>query len=462
MGVHDDAETHLTSHRPVGRIGRPPLGIRRCIRRFALPLILLLACGLRLLVALNIPLDPSNQYHYDASWYDMTARHLAHGRGFVGAHGRPVVKWPPGYPLLLSAVYRLPGESILNAKLLNVLMATATCFVTFAIGRRAYAASTGLLAALLLAASPGDVFYAPILLSEVAFQLALTLLVYAFLVFDRNAVGIAGGRWLLLGLFIGAAALIRGPGIFFLPVPIAAWWLASVPRRTVLVRGLLCLAGVAIALAPWAIRNQRAFGSPILISTNGSWVLFDSHSPVATGAHSQVAGRFRKEQFAELSKLPRRQRIVEVSKQEVRAALRFAISHPVEELILAPQRLYHLFAGDDFSVRLSQRAFERPDGIWSQKVNMRFTGLAMLANAYFAILTVFALLGFTRVWSRVSRHAVAIPLVVLVFVLMHTFVFLGGMRFHLPFVPLLAILAAVAVDGRRRPWPLGEARASGD
>jgi 4-amino-4-deoxy-L-arabinose transferase-like glycosyltransferase len=359
-------------------------------------------------------------------------------------------------------VYLLPGESILNAKLLNVLMATTTCFVTFAIGRRAYATSTGLLAALLLAASPGEVFYAPIALSEVAFQLAFTLLVYAFLVFDRTAVGIAGGRWLLLGLFTGAAALIRGPGIFFLPVPIAAWWLASVPRRTLLVRGLLCLAGVAIALAPWAIRNQRAFGSPILISTNGSWVLFDSHSPVATGAHTKQAGSFRKAQFAELSELPRRQRIVEVSKQEVRAALRFAISHPVEELILAPQRLYHLFAGDDFSVRLSQRAFERPDGASPRRLEMQFTGMAMLANAYFAILTVFALLGFTRVWSRGNRHAVAIPLAVLVFVLMHTFVFIGGMRFHSPFVPLLAILAAVGVDGRRRPWPLGEARESGD
>jgi 4-amino-4-deoxy-L-arabinose transferase-like glycosyltransferase len=371
------------------------------------------------------------------------------------------VKWPPGYPLLLSALYKFTSEPILNAKLLNVLMATVTCFVTFAIGRRAYGVSIGLVAALLLAASPGDIFYAPIGLSEVMFQLAFTLLVYTFLVFDRSAVGIAGGRWLLLGLCTGAAALIRGPGIFFLPVPIAAWWLASVPRRRVLVRGLLLLAGVALALAPWAIRNQRTFGSPILISTNGSWVLFDSHSPVATGAHTKQAGRYRKAQFADLLELPRRQRIVEVSRQQIRAAVRFAISHPVEELILAPQRLYHLFAGDDFAVGLSQRAFEQPDGRLSRRLNMKFTGLSMLANVYFAILTVLALLGFTRVWSRASRHAVAVPFAVLVFVLMHTFVLIGGMRFHVPFVPLLAILAAVGLDGRRRPWPLREATCAG-
>jgi hypothetical protein len=85
----------------------------------------------------------------------------------------------------------------------------------------------------------------------------------------------------LLGLAIALAALTRGEALFLYPLLVAplvlfrrgvAWW----PKiRTVAVVGLV---GVVL-FAPWTIRNQRAFGTFVILSTNGDEVLYYANCP---------------------------------------------------------------------------------------------------------------------------------------------------------------------------------------
>jgi hypothetical protein len=81
-------------------------------------------------------------------------------------------------------------------------------------------------------------------------------------------------------------------------------------------------------------------------------------------------------------------------------------------------------------------------------------GLARFADAAFFALVLLAALGATRVFSRGARAGLVVPLCVLFFLAAHGVLFWGDVRFHAPFVPMLAILAAVAIDGRRRPWAI--------
>jgi len=83
-----------------------------------------------------------------------------------------------------------------------------------------------------------------------------------------------------------------------------------------------------------------------------------------------------------------------------------------------------------------------------------FQALSGVANAYFSTLLLFALLGFTRTLAWDARTTAIVPLTFLYFNLLHGVVLFGHPRFHAVFLPLLAILAAVGIDGRRRPWRL--------
>ncbi len=72
--------------------------------------------GLTALVAVR---SGDDLRYLDEKSYDQLARQLIAGQGHVSDNGRPTAFRPPGYPWLLSAVYRLWPRP-LAAKLVNV------------------------------------------------------------------------------------------------------------------------------------------------------------------------------------------------------------------------------------------------------------------------------------------------------------------------------------------------------
>jgi hypothetical protein len=140
------------------------------------------------------------------------------------------------------------------------------------------------------------------------------------------------------------------------------------------------------------------------------------------------------------------------------------LAHPREELALVPKRLFHTFKHDHYALPLTTRTQVDPAS-GARRTELRPTksllGLARLADAYFFALVLFAAVGATRVFSRAARPGLVVPLGVLFFLAAHGIVFWGDVRFHAPFVPMLAILAAVAVDGRSRPWAIAGPRPGG-
>ena len=96
-------------------------------------------CVVRVLAVAYVHPDPRDGRYDDSVWYDTTARHLAAGDGYVfdptvwkTADGTriypdenelsPTALWPPGYPLTLAVVYKVTGDSVNAARLLNILL----------------------------------------------------------------------------------------------------------------------------------------------------------------------------------------------------------------------------------------------------------------------------------------------------------------------------------------------------
>ncbi|MBI4675332.1 MAG: glycosyltransferase family 39 protein [Chloroflexi bacterium] len=181
--------------------------------------------------------------------YQQIAENLTAGRGFFQTNnpffpGQVLYAWQaPLYPLLLGALYKFVGSNILVAKLLGIVVSTATVYVVYDLTRRVFRApllenvtdetrahNSAFVAGFLVAIYPGFLTLAHLLLSEGLF-IFFVMLAFGFV---ARALDEGGGRkWLWLaaaGVAWGSATLTRGLTLYF--TPLLALWLAWIMWRT--------------------------------------------------------------------------------------------------------------------------------------------------------------------------------------------------------------------------------------
>jgi 4-amino-4-deoxy-L-arabinose transferase-like glycosyltransferase len=267
----------------------------------ALVLILLLGLGLRINEAWD-----GRAPVFDAAAYATIAANLEHDQGFtLGASAtQPASNYSPGLPLFVAGVYKLSGgvhERL--ARIILALLGALAVLFTYLIGRRLSGPTTGLIGAAAIAIYPALLEYQGMLMGE---PLAATLLsgaVLAMLWADgarqtdpargscRGAGGPAGSpravldppaprhprvRWALPGALLGALALVRPEyiGVALLVSLVILVRHGWGDRRSTWPQALLLLAGVAVVVAPWTVRNAIALDRFVPVSTGGGQVLF--------------------------------------------------------------------------------------------------------------------------------------------------------------------------------------------
>lgn len=247
----------------------------------ALPLwsIVLAGLALRLVWMGVFPAEPGS----DGATYLELAHKLAAGEAYETAGTRAY--WPPGYPFFLAAWITVFG----TAK--GVWLASNLVLYGVAIGGIARltallaAAPADKLAALLFALWPNLVAHAATPEKE---MLVVALLPWACWVVVRFLQR-GGPVWSLTiaGGLLGAAILVQpslqllAPSMALLLVlALQPWWRGIVP-------GVLLVAGAALVIAPWTVRNHQVFGTVVVLSTNGGSNLYRANNPLATGGYTK-------------------------------------------------------------------------------------------------------------------------------------------------------------------------------
>ena len=97
-------------------------------------------------------------------------------------------------------------------------------------------------------------------------------------------------QWLEFGLAISATVLLRQVFLLFLPfLYLWLWWNVKGPEfsqwqqrlRWSVVKGLFISTIVLVLLIfPWTIRNQKAFGTFVLLNTNSGFAFFWGNHPI--------------------------------------------------------------------------------------------------------------------------------------------------------------------------------------
>jgi 4-amino-4-deoxy-L-arabinose transferase-like glycosyltransferase len=404
-------------------------------RHLALAVVLAVAVLVRLAAVLLIEVDPRARWSFDMSWYDGAARRLAKGWGYVGVTGVPTAGWPPGYPAVLAASYRVFGPSLFVAKIWNVLFGAATVFVTHRIACELRRPAVGLVAAAILAVFPGHVLFSPLILSEALFVLLFSTALWLFLRWNGRD-GPETTRWLGLGWFLGAISLVRGVGFSLLPVFASTRLLEGGSWRTTTRLTLVGAAGVALALIPWTVRNQLRLGYPILIAADGAFSLYVGNSPIATGEHTLAMREPLMARFGERLALPNPRGEVEVARAEMREALEWMVTHPHRVAALAPVKVYHMYRNDGGALAWMK------EGLAKRFRPATRHALATLIDAYYFVVLALAVVGARHFRPRAGRGAVALPLTVIWLTLLHAIFFFGSPRFHQPLLPVLSLMAA--------------------
>ncbi len=278
----------------------------------------------------------------DAAVYDSLARHLAQGDGYV-FDGHLSAWWPIGFPAWLSLIYRMAGAVPAAGAVANVVLGTLTAALTFLLARR-ISEPAALPAGLAIALLPSHVAATNLLTTE---TLATTLWVGAVLALWPTP---RPGRAALGGVPLALGALVRPIMLMFAPISFVALLAGTNSAREWTRAAVACAAAILAVLAPWAYRNDRVFGTPVLVSTNGGYILWVGNDPLASGRYLLTNGVHSFAYARVDPDVPRNEGEIGQDVAYRRRAVEYMRSHPLGIMRLIPAKLRYLWATDNDAV----------------------------------------------------------------------------------------------------------------
>jgi 4-amino-4-deoxy-L-arabinose transferase-like glycosyltransferase len=390
---------------------------------------------LRLAFVLWAPAEPAA----DGIFYHAYGQNIARGWGYIDLDGSPVVRWMPGWPLLLGALYSVFGTSTLVAVLANAAFDAATAALVAVLGARLFHRRVGLVAGGLYAFWPGMVFLCATHMSEPLFNLLLvgTLLLTATAceAGSRRTV-----RFGAAGLCLGATALVKAEPLVMSPAILLTLWLTRRSNADFLRAGAAVFLATAAVLTPWTIRNYVEFDRFLPTAASGGIGVYLANHPGATGGQDLRANRA-------LQKLFRRGNAAEtaIARNDAgwRDAWAFVRANPDEELRIVANKLRITYLGDARGAKLVRGL--GPEANWHVGA-AAWRRLRLTADSYWFAMLALALVGIgtLRSWKPAAAPLLLLGVLAPWFCL-HV-VFLGGPRYHVPQIPALALLAACGVD----------------
>lgn len=385
----------------------------------------------------------------DPVLYHAYGQRIAEGQGYMSYWGFPTSYYPPGYPFFLGGIYRIlnilgiEGWTIGAVGFTQALLWALAAVAVALTARWAFAsAPAGIAAGTVLAVWPNLISYAGAWLSESLFVFLVAVGVAALSFTARCKPADRRSLWgtALTALAFAAATMVRPQVLLGLPFVAAAWlWAGLGWRRTLGIAASITVA-VAAFIVPWAIRNQHALGSPVLISTNGG-------DNLCIGYHPGALGGFAVNDYCDTG-----EGRIDGPAAEIRRnseARQLAIEHIREEPLSLPwlsiRKLFWTYRTDDDGLRGNESYGS--SGLMGAPWRTLWVGVTAVG---FAVIMAAAVAGVVLSWRSAwgrPRDPVVLSLYGLTLAggFLVPMMFFGDPRFKVGTTPLFAVFAGLAL-----------------
>jgi tetratricopeptide (TPR) repeat protein len=433
------------------------------------PLIFLTALAVRLVHVWQIRGAPFfTVLMGDSAGYDAWAQRIA-GGDWVG---QDVFYQAPLYPYVLGTIYWVIGRDLLLVRVAQAVIGALSCVLLALAASRLFASRrAGAIAGLGLALYAPAIFFDALVQKAVldVFFVCLALWILSGIVDESHspchprraerakqtlptsqglgAIGHQGRAlgWFWLGLVMGALSLTRENALVLAGVMLA-WAIVrrmdgSAERTRLAAAGAFTL-GLALVIAPVAIRNSLVGGGVFLTTAQFGPNFYIGNNPRADGSYASLrfgrgAPEFERQDAKALAEEAERRRLTdaEVSGYWTGQALDFIRSDPRAWLRLLGRKAALLVNRTEMLDTESQETHEE----WS-------TPLRVAARVgHFGVLVPLAVLGVIVTWPR-RRQLLVVYALVLAYAA-SVVMFYVFARYRYPLVPFLMLFAAAGVAG---------------
>jgi len=363
--------------------------------------------------------QPAGVLFDDTIQYLDIAENILSGNGPVTSGGAVAARVPvyPAFLAFCEAVFDSPG----SARILQAILNAAAVFALWGIGRRLVSEKAGVVAAAVMAVYPFQVFFSGLLLTE---ALCTVLLAVVFLYLTSLAQRFQWRKAAIVGLGFALATLLK-PSVMLLVVFACPFWLMLRRRvRRGVVEYLACVPFFLLAMAPWTVRNYLLTHRFIPATTTFGKSLYEAVGPQADGGpcFDKINDNPPPEATAGAGE-------VLSDEQYRRAAWR--------EIRQNPGRV----------ARLALVKFKRFWNPVPNDENYRTLLYSLVGIASLVPVVLAAIIGAFRLGRARAVFFILSP--VLYFTLLHV-ILVGSVRYRVPVVPFLFVLAGAAVFPGRR------------
>jgi 4-amino-4-deoxy-L-arabinose transferase-like glycosyltransferase len=372
----------------------------------------------------------------DDLWYFAQAKRLSLGLDPLWNHGAvspeggiPTAWWPIGYPVFLSVFFRLFGAHLWVGQILNVFLLSGIILFLYFLSRDLFGEAIASRASLIAALIPSLMFISLALLSDIFFTFLAIVLIYLAQK-PKHTIW----RTVLMGLTFGMAGLTREIILLFPSVLGIYWILKDKQWKPALKRVALIFLIGEVVLLPWQIRNYKTYGQFVPVSTHGGQMFWMGNNPY-TQCHGPLATFIASEDTLKM--------IADWNEAErdglmLKTGLAYVTAHPIRTVLRWPEKAFFMFYRDSqnltWSIRGSAHLLPAPvvSGMYLITDGFYYAlGLAFLISLVIAIKT-----------ERLSPRMWLIGGSILYFTMMNIPIF-PECRYHLPLLPLFALVAMV-------------------
>ncbi len=411
--------------------GRVQLNSRLC-----LIVILVMAVLLRLLWICLYDVRPQNDFRF---YYEHAQRFVNgdfSGRGYISLFPHTF-----GYTSFLSLLFGIFGTAVEMAQFANIAISCGVITLVFVLGKILYDDRAGLIAAVIWAFWPSQIFYTELVSTEILFTFMMLFCITLFLKLPAGNKSVAAS--VLLGLCCAMTNGIRPFG----PILIIAFTLAFIyqPFRSRMEKTGVKPSSVILPLCTfllaylvfsnvWSLVLSHVIDKPVARSPVGFNLL--------VGSNLKYEGRWNQEDSEHMNKLlgPAEFNAQEVHDQLAQDSLERIKAQGGKNLGLVIKKFSIMWSSDD-DILTYIKAGLNPVSPGSGSFHGVRRYLKLACNLYYAVVVL--LCGVFFFWSfrkGINTGQMVMLLIILGVAMIHLVVEVHG-RYHFSMMPLFALLA---------------------